>query len=264
MVRTTLEATKKATFAVVVPHPEPSFKEFPTPNGTGFFVSSVGHFVTARHVIQKLGVDGKPLLNTAGVPELQDMTKIAALQPSATFFQVTDFSLVYDFPQFDLVILKADFDKNKSKEPLAGKSGFDCVNVEFEVIPEGEPVYSFGYPLSEASVQPAAQPGGLMTGTQTYFPRATSLIIASHYDKVGYLIISSFPRYYVVDKALNYGNSGGPIVVESSGRVISVCTRFQPVMIKQAQGATMIPSLYGISVSLKNIESQIRSLKVAS
>jgi hypothetical protein len=33
-INNTLDKTKKATFAVTIPHP--NFKDFPTPNGTGF------------------------------------------------------------------------------------------------------------------------------------------------------------------------------------------------------------------------------------
>lgn len=58
----------------------------------------------------------------------------------------------------------------------------------------------------------------------------------------------------MLDKALNYGNSGGPIVSEETGHVHALCSRFQPVPIpqhhlKDAEGnvpVVLIPSLYGI------------------
>jgi len=45
MITETLESTKKATFTVLIPHPDPRFKGFPTPNGTCFFISEEGFFL---------------------------------------------------------------------------------------------------------------------------------------------------------------------------------------------------------------------------
>jgi len=60
-------------------------------------------------------------------------------------------------------------------------------------------------------------------------------------------------KIYVLDKALNYGNSGGPIIAVATGHVQALCSRFQPVMIpqphlKDQKGKPpyiVIPSLYG-------------------
>ena len=125
MITNTLQKTKGATFAVSIPHPNPEYKGFPTPNGTGFFIDSEGHFVTARHVIQKIGTDGNPILNTAGIPELSDVSKLTLIQPSLKYRTVTNLVLVFDFPQFDLVVLKADFEKNKTQ--FEGKNNFDYI-----------------------------------------------------------------------------------------------------------------------------------------
>ena len=62
------------------------------------------------------------------------------------------------------------------------------------------------------------------------------------------------PKLYVLDKALNYGNSGGPIIAQDTGMCHAICTRFQPVFIPQQHLAdkdgnfpsVMIPSLYGV------------------
>ena len=60
------------------------------------------------------------------------------------------------------------------------------------------------------------------------------------------------PQLYVLDKALNYGNSGGPIVAVGTGKAHAFCSRFQPMRVPQGDPADpktswiMIPSLYGV------------------
>ncbi len=67
---------------------------------------------------------------------------------------------------------------------------------------------------------------------------------------------SNDPQVYVLDKALNYGNSGGPIIATDTGCVSALCSRFQPVSIQQphlgANVAIVIPSLYGVVSRLSN------------
>ena len=54
MIRKTLKTTKEATFVVTVP--DKSRHNFPAPNGTGFFVSDNGYFITANHVVDQLNI----------------------------------------------------------------------------------------------------------------------------------------------------------------------------------------------------------------
>jgi hypothetical protein len=67
-------------------------------------------------------------------------------------------------------------------------------------------------------------------------------------------VVNRPPENYVLDRALNYGNSGGPIVAAETGRVHAVCSRFQPVRIPQphlkGEPLIMVPSLYGMVSSL--------------
>lgn len=250
MITNTLSNTKKATFAVLVPHPDTRMKGFPTPMGTGFFVSKDGYFLTARHVLMHKLEDGSS--------SLYDPPKILFTKPETIpSSQVSDISIQKEWPNYDLILLKADFSKNKSKDAFQGKDGFDFIAVDFNVIPEGTQVYSFGYPLPKIDVRGSQQ---FMVGFHYFCPRVTSAIISSHHDVIGPVFGLGFPRYYVIDKALNYGNSGGPIIVQETGKAISVCVRFQPTRIPQNKNVqVVIPSLYGISSSLKNIESELRA-----
>jgi len=251
MIINTLSNTKNATFAVLVPHPDPRAEEFPTPNGTGFFVSEDGYFITARHVLEKKDASGNITLH--------DPAKVQFIKPEIPppMPSVDSISIIKDWPEFDLVLLKADFDKNRSKDAFKGKDGFDFVEIDLNVIPEGTEVYSLGYPLPKYEVH-IKRP--LMWGFHHFCPRTTSAIISSHHDVIGPAFGPGFPKYYVIDKSLVYGNSGGPIIVQETGKAISVCVRFQPVQIPQNRNVTItVPSLYGITSSLKNIESELKN-----
>ena len=101
-------------------------------------------------------------------------------------------------------------------------------------------------------------------------PRVTSSIVASTIVKTRPFSTSVEPKEYVLDKALNYGNSGGPILSAETGHVHAYCSRYQPVTIPQrivpaeadpVNFSIVIPSLYGIVVGLHNpaiVEELIR------
>lgn len=241
MITETLEHTKKATFTVLIPHPNPKFKGFPTPNGTCFFISKDGFFLSARHVFKTIQDFSKVIL-----------TKPEVIPPP----HINNIEIVRDWKEYDLILLRADFDANKNKHYFNNKNGFDFIEPEFDIIPEGTKAYSFGYPLPKIQVEENSK---VMFGFHYYCPRTTSFIVSSHFDIIGPIMGQKFPIHYAIDKALNYGNSGGPIVLQESGKVFSVCSRFQPVDVPQKSGATIgLPSLYGITTSLKNIEADLK------
>jgi serine protease Do len=143
-----------------------------------------------------------------------------------------------------------DFGAN-AKETLKGQTGFPFPHVSTRLLDEGEEVYAFGYPLGSAVAH--QMPVGIVGGT-TLRPRVTSAIVASHVEQQGMFQVSGPVCDYVLDKALNYGNSGGPICAVATGHVHALCSRFQPVGIpqnhlKDAAGKPItifIPSLYGV------------------
>jgi S1-C subfamily serine protease len=247
MIQNTLPATKAATFAVLVPHPRPEARGFPTPNGTAFFVSSDGYVITALHVLKR--ADGT-VHNAADIC----LTKPEVQGPC----EVRNLTIVRQWPDFDLALLKADFEPHREQPCFRDKTGFDYITIDFTTVPEGTQVYAFGYPLPDIQLQGNQQ---VIVGFHFFCPRTTSAIISSHNEVIGPVRIAvGFPESYVIDKALNYGNSGGPIVVEESGRVVAVCQRFQPVSIPQGTGTVQIPSLYGITRSLKTVEADLRNI----
>lgn len=233
MIRKSLNNTKNSTYVVLIPHPDPKTKGFPSPSGTGFFISKEGFFITARHVIY--GPEGKNNIT-------EDKIKLSKEDPLKF---INNVKIIKDWPEYDIILLKAEINKE-----------VNFLEIEFEVVEEGTPVYSFGYPLSNIKLK---QDKNIMFGSHILSPRTTSAIISSNFDIiVDGLMSTTSQKNYVIDKALNYGNSGGPIVLNENGKVISICSRFQPVNIQQLDAQIMVPSLYGITTSLKNIEDYLK------
>lgn len=158
----------------------------------------------------------------------------------------------------DVALLKVDFPANANKVWLVGRQDFPYINISTRLLEDGEPVYAFGYPLSEGGV--TINNPNVTMGFTALSPRVTSAIVASSLESTSMVMTSNDRLQYVLDKALNYGNSGGPIVATDTGRVHALCTHFQPVIIPQRhlpeiRGQRIdieIPSLYGVVSSLAN------------
>ena len=252
MIRKTLAKTQAATFSIDLPNPE--FQGMPTPSGTGFFVSPDGWFVTAAHVVAD--AEGNPR-SDAGQAWLQKETRMRPVLSAGAMCQWPEL-VVYE-RELDFALFKVDFDRNKGKEWLKGKDGFPHVPVSRRDLDEGEPVYAFGYPLPDARL--TVNNEVMTVGTVAHKPRVTSAIVSSTIETTTMIMTEAQLRVYVLDKALNYGNSGGPILATETGQVHGFCSRFQPVLIPQghwqapaapADAFVMIPSLYGVVTSLSN------------
>lgn len=252
MIKKTLAATQQATFSVQLP--DPNKHGIPSPMGTGFFVSPEGWFVTAAHVIAEDGTPGGAARADIHQAWLMKETRVPGGAPGAMCQFVTLDTVV---PEIDLALLKVDFAQNANKEWLKGRTEFPYVQVSSVELEEGDDVYSFGYPLSSASVQPRPD---MIVGSTSLCPRVTSAIVSSTMEHTKMVITGNDPKAYVLDKALNYGNSGGPILSVATGHVHALCSRFQPVFVPQMHmrdqsgkyPAVMVPSLYGVVSSLGN------------
>jgi serine protease Do len=252
MIQPTLPTTKAATFSVLLPSAK--HQGMPMPMGTGFFVSPDGWFVTAAHVITANNKPDGPVRDDLNQAWLQKETRVAGGPPGALCQHVTTGKLL---PAYDIALLKVDFKANANKAWLTGLNGFPHLKVSSRQLDEGEQVYGFGYPLSSGTT---TQGPGMVVGHNELHPRVTSAIVSSTFEHSKMIVTGNDAQVYVLDKALNYGNSGGPIVAVSSGCVHAVCSRFQPVGIPQAHLANgagqvpvvYVPSLYGIVSSLAN------------
>ena len=251
-IRDTLAHTKRATFAVVVEGPQ---GEAPNPVGTGFFVSEEGLFATSAHVVE----DVTPLRLSKESGGGADPS-IGVERECVFYDRDADFALLRGVPDRD-------------REGEFGR--FTWLRPSELVLEEADPVYAFGYPLTEfgaipftpdqlreilgdglADLLPTIGPSQVFSlPNWVLSPRTTSAIIASEiafsrtFDSRG---DNDRRDLYVLDKALNYGNSGGPILSTETGHVHAICTAFQPVEIRQSgdQLPVWIPSLYGIVTRL--------------
>ena len=263
MIRQTLAATKRATYAIEIPVDG----GLPAPRGTGFFVSGDGWFVTAAHVV--IGRDGRPV---SGLEDAWITQHGPFSDPYSGMCQWP--TLIFHAATHDLAILKFEFERNANKEHLKGLSEFPHLKVSARLLEEGEPVYSFGYPLPEHHTETIDGVG--LLGTTLHRPRTTSAIVASLVDSSGGVMADSDPEHYVLDKALNYGNSEGPIVASGTGNVHALRSRFHPVVVPQpisksasdSSKFVWIPSLYGVTTRLSHApliaELQRRGLETVS
>ena len=253
MIRRTLNSTKSATFAILLPNVNEHGA--PTPIGTGFFVSPNGFFVTAAHVITKDNRSDGQIRDDISQGWL--MKEPGDGDWGELLCQYVEF--VDIDPITDIALLHVDFNANSNKTWLKDKSEFPFIKISTRVLDEGEPVYAFGYPLPEHvyfNTENFSFAGTILS------PRTTSAIIASTLEKLEMVSSPDDPKRYVLDKALNYGNSGGPIVSTETGNVFAICSKFQPVFIPQPHLPVrdingnmfriMIPSLYGVVSSLAN------------
>ncbi len=235
MIRKTIENTKLATFVVHTPIKEQN--DFPAPSGTGFFISSDGYFITAQHVVK----------------EVTDFSKIHFSLPEVTM--VKHITHVKDWPEYDISLLKTDFLKNNTRELFKEREDFPYLEPDFNNYMEGTPVYSYGFPLPETFIR-----GNF--GFVNINTRVTSAVISSTKEKVKAFRSPSDAKFYSIDNSLIYGNSGGPVILQESGKVIGLCVRFQPVPIiqnhLQGKPQIFIPTSYAIVSSLSNVKDYLQ------
>lgn len=250
MIRQTLEATKAATFCIELPGKS---NKGILPTGTGFFVSEDGWFLTAAHVVQNESREVRSDVEEGWITKEQRFGEEGFGPPVLCQWPKLDF-LDLDL-ECDVALLKLDFQRNAKKDWLTKHQGFPFIQLSARFLSEGEPVYAFGYPLSRGETH---QVGAVTHGFTWLVPRVTSAIVASLLESDAPVMTAAPPKNYVLDKALNYGNSGGPIIATETGHVHALCSRFQPVVIpqphlKNPQGQPLgifIPSLYGVVVNL--------------
>jgi serine protease Do len=237
MIRKTLRATQSATLQIMLPTPNPIHQGASVPIGTGFLVSPEGWLVTAAHVVA----------DPTGKSPRSDLNNIAMVNKSsgrdAVFVPRGSSTLECFLPELDFALLKIS--------PVGPSGPTPFIEISDRWLEEGEPVYSFGFPLPEYNMLPF----GVANVNLSLNSRTTSAIISGIEEP-----------FYAIDKALTFGNSGGPIVSAETGKVAAFCSKYQQVKIPQPNlilnQTTMlnisIPSLYSyvVSISLPVIQAE--------
>jgi S1-C subfamily serine protease len=241
MIRKTLVNTKSATFSVLT---------YNKPSGTGFFVSENGYFITASHVITEEGKSDGTIIGNEQIIFFKE-TSNSFEEPPIIYDKV---KLVYNNPIYDIALFKVDFEI--IPEWIKDETKFSFVEISIRELEEGESIYAFGYPLSTNEI--LSSNGSITKSHNSLSPRTTSAIISSKIENTELVMSHNNLKVYVLDKALNYGNSGGPIISTDNGNVHAFCSSFQPVFVPQNHlkdnPSIMIPSLYGVVISLSNSE----------
>lgn len=248
MIRKTLQRTKQATFAIVIPN-----KRL-VPLGTGFFVSPDGWFVTAAHCVTDINKPGRPLREHIEKACLMQESVV----PPADYFQYVPPEKIYQFISVDYIdhdsdfaLLKIDLNANQNEDSSKAKTGFPYIEVSSRVLDEGESVYSFNYPLSSHFLRPN------IMGASHLGPRLTSTIVSSTSNRDTIEQEWLKQKIYVVEKAINYGSNGGPIIATETGKVHGLCSGVQFVPVPQVHDGKSfsidVPGLYSVVSSFANL-----------
>lgn len=205
--------------------------------GTGFFVRSTGHVVTALHVIrggrrmaERISAARKDILVGIAQPNTENMRGN---------FTVVDFEVVAEDDLHDLALLKL------SRNPFEGEvsSGirigdqevpllYDTPSFNPERPKDGTAIGISGYPLG----QPVLVTNAGWMATSWAF-------------NIAQLPVPEAPQWfreirvadaYLADVEVNPGNSGAPVYLVDNGSVIGVCVASKPAPIRNSDGKSVL------------------------
>lgn len=158
--------------------------------GSGFFINDQGFFITNNHVVTKMNIDKTGAIRVDYSRQI--FIKIAGNTYSASLVidENSDRPVVYDY-----AILRLNVTPN---------AYFDIANLP--EISQGEEVVAVGYPLDFD--EPIVSKGVI-----------SAIISGPSHINALYRI-----RTFLTDTLITYGNSGGPLIRASDGKVIGINT----------------------------------------
>lgn len=163
--------------------------------GSGFFINGQGYFVTNNHVVSKMNIDEKGAIRVDYSKQM--FIKINDKVYPATLLsdENADRPIVYDY-----AILKVRINSNAFLEAA-----------EVSKIAQGEKVIALGYPLDFDELI------------------ATNGIISATISRPSHINSLHRIKTFLTDTLVTYGNSGGPLIRASDGKVIGIITMLHEI-----------------------------------
>ena len=199
------------------------------PLGTGFFVSSDGCVITARHVIHEgyryvehFRADAKRLHVGLAQPNTENMRGN---------FVLVDFEVLDEDDCHDLALLRL------KRNPFKGEVGrmfgnvpllFDTIVLNPERPKDGTAIGISGYPLG----QPVLVTNGGWIATSWAF----DITEVAMPEAPEWFRRPDIADSYLADVEVNPGNSGGPVYLVENGTVVGLCVASKPVPVWDQQG----------------------------
>jgi serine protease Do len=242
-----LPAVKRATFSVLLP--EPKRRGLPAPVGSGFFVSADGWFVTARHLLAASDHSDAPLRDDLGAIVLMN-----PCDDNSRVQKVINLELMHCDVEHDFALLKAN---------PTGQERFSHIEVSTRAAVEGEPVYCFGYPLSDLC-DPQELPPLMSTFSLSWMdgwllvlkPRVSSAIVAARPFPTSAPGLPKLGSCYAIDRTIEFGMSGAPVIATETGNAFAVACHVESTSVPQLHLSNLgrpkivVPSQFGSASSM--------------
>jgi hypothetical protein len=205
--------------------------------GTGFFVSSEGHVITAKHVfdgglemLKEIEAEDKRILAGLALPNTNSMRGN---------FSIVDFEVVDVDSRHDLMLLKL------RRNPFKGevRSGIVINGKELPLLYgvstlesnrpiDGLPIGISGYPLAETVL--VTNSGGLATCWGTDIKEVSFSGAPVDFR------IPDISDVYLADVEVNPGDSGAPVYDIEKSTIIGLCAASKMAPIKNQNGAGVV------------------------
>jgi S1-C subfamily serine protease len=192
----------------------------PVIRGTAFAVSS-DHFLTCNHVVE-------------GITELKNLRLVGSPDPRTVPPIIHDVTEVKRDPNLDIALMRA------------GRTRSEVVPIKFE---SGQPqigtdILAVGYPLPEQrSPEMIESEKRVNVEVKAVFRAIRGIIASGLIDDL----------HFEIDKLVNPGQSGGPVVSLETGRLVGMCQAFRFYQSK----AQVIPSDLSLCLGVEAIRNKL-------
>jgi len=182
--------------------------------GSGFFIGDRGFVITNNHVVTRMSIDKTGAIRLDYSKQILVKTAGNTYGASLVIDENADQPVVYDY-----AILRLD---------VAPNAYFDVADLS--EISQGEEVLAIGYPLDFDE------------------PIVTNGVISAIISRPSHINPLHRIRTFLTDTLITYGNSGGPLVKSSDGKVIGITTMSHEIRDEMRERLLKYINLPGIEV----------------